>query len=122
MDTPVVISIEPLNDLPHNNKNIDKIEVSPNSKYLVTYSEEDHSIVGWEVESIGLTSPKINKDSSKDYLEVRDMQLHIDEGRLKPDITIRTDPSAEYKLRKIRVSDDKNLGIIYTNFMQFQGK
>jgi hypothetical protein len=31
----------------HNGKPINQVEASPNGKYLVTYSEEDHSIVGW---------------------------------------------------------------------------
>jgi hypothetical protein len=38
------------NDKPHNGKPITKIEVSPDESYLVTYSEEDLSIVGWNVE------------------------------------------------------------------------
>src|SRR5687767_1899264 len=35
---------------PHNT--ITKMEISPNGEYLVTYSEEDHSIVLWNVEDI----------------------------------------------------------------------
>lgn len=31
----------------HNGKAITKIVISPNKKYLVTYSEDDKSIVGW---------------------------------------------------------------------------
>ena len=34
----------------HNGKPITKIEISPNEKYLITYSKEDCSIVGWNVE------------------------------------------------------------------------
>ncbi|PKY60569.1 hypothetical protein RhiirA4_484420 [Rhizophagus irregularis] len=36
---------------PNNGKPITKIEVSPNEKYLVTYSQEDNSISGWDVEN-----------------------------------------------------------------------
>jgi hypothetical protein len=36
-------------DKPHDNKPITKIEVSPNEKYLITYSSDDLSIVGWTV-------------------------------------------------------------------------
>lgn len=40
---------DPDNDIdkPHNGKSIDKIEISPNEEYLVTYSKEHYSIVGW---------------------------------------------------------------------------
>jgi WD40 repeat protein len=37
------------NDKPHNGKPITKIEVSPNEKYLITYSQEDNSIAGWNI-------------------------------------------------------------------------
>jgi WD40 repeat protein len=40
------------NDKPHNAHNgkpITKIEVSPNEKYLITYSQEDNSIAGWNI-------------------------------------------------------------------------
>jgi WD40 repeat protein len=46
---------------PHNDKHITKIEVSPNEKYLVTYNEEDHSIVGWNVEEKDEVSLKLNQ-------------------------------------------------------------
>src|ERR1044071_3420884 len=48
---------------PHNNKPITLMELSPNGQYLVTYSKEDNSIVGWNV---------------------------VDEGRLEPDMIIQT--------------------------------
>jgi len=37
---------------PHNGKPIDMLEISMNGKYLVTYSEEDKTIVGWNVEKV----------------------------------------------------------------------
>lgn len=33
--------------VPHNGKSITKIAISPQSKYIVTYSQEDKSFVGW---------------------------------------------------------------------------
>ena len=36
---------------PHNGKNITKIAISPQSKYVVTYSQEDKSFVGWSVDN-----------------------------------------------------------------------
>ncbi|GBC04782.1 hypothetical protein RclHR1_05870006 [Rhizophagus clarus] len=35
--------------VPHNGKSITKISVSPQSKYIVTYSQEDKSFVGWHI-------------------------------------------------------------------------
>ncbi|PKY39136.1 hypothetical protein RhiirA4_452289 [Rhizophagus irregularis] len=46
---------------PHNGKLVTKIEVSPNEKYLVTYSEEDHSIVGWNIESKDKSQLELDK-------------------------------------------------------------
>ncbi|CAB4424364.1 unnamed protein product [Rhizophagus irregularis] len=34
-------------EVPHNGKPITKIEISPQSRYIVTYSREDKSFVGW---------------------------------------------------------------------------
>jgi WD40 repeat protein len=67
----------------HNGKPITRLEVSPNGKYLVTYSEDDNSIVGWDVDKIF-------------------------EGQLKPDNnTIEINDN--YKPNQICVSDDKKL-------------
>jgi hypothetical protein len=71
---------------PHNGRPITKTKVSPNGNYVVTYSEKDYSIVGWNV-----------KD--------------IDEGRLEPEITaVKT---GNKRVRQICVSDDKKLVYIY---------
>ena len=97
-------------DKPHNGSPITKMEISPNGKYLVTYSEKDYSIVGWNVENID-----DNQDSDK--------VQRVDEGRLKPDITVQTitvDESTKepertvHQIKKICVSDDKKLAYIYT--------
>src|ERR1051326_7584036 len=37
---------------PHKDKPITNIEISPNGKYLVTFSKEDCSIVGWDISDI----------------------------------------------------------------------
>src|SRR5438876_10498378 len=80
---------------PHDSKQISRLEVSPNRKYLVTYSENDHSIVGWDVKDI-------------------DDELKIDDEteRLKSEITIKI--NNKYKnLSQICVSDNKKLVCIY---------
>src|ERR1051325_782671 len=59
----IVDTTDTIYDKPHNGKPITSIEISPNCIYLVTYSEEGRSFVGWNVD-----------DS-------------IDEGRLEPDDT-----------------------------------
>jgi hypothetical protein len=76
-------------DKPHNGRPITKMEVSPKGQYLVTYSEEDHSIVGWNV-----------KD--------------IDEGQLKLDISVKISDKIN-QINQIRVSDDKKLVYIYND-------
>ncbi|CAI2188900.1 11697_t:CDS:2, partial [Funneliformis geosporum] len=38
-----------ISTLPHNDKPISKVAISPQSKYLLTYSQEDESFVGWLV-------------------------------------------------------------------------
>ena len=43
--------------VPHNGKPITRIAVSPQSKYVVTYSQEDKSFVGWR---------NNNKDNQED--------------------------------------------------------
>ena len=73
---------------PHNGKPITKIEVSPNEKYLVTYSEEDNSIVGWNVEDVG-------------------------EGQLKSEFSLKVNESGT--IGSICVSDDKKLAYMFYN-------
>src|SRR3954452_17356344 len=88
---------------PHNGKPITELEISPNGKYLVTYSEDDRSIIGWDV---------------KDIDKVNDIKTstELDEGRLKPDITVETVKiDSNHKLNKICVSDDKKLVRVYTH-------
>ncbi|GET00465.1 hypothetical protein GLOIN_2v1874127 [Rhizophagus clarus] len=72
------------NNKPHNGKPITKIEVSPNEKYLVTYSGEDNSIVGWNVDN------------------------DEDEGLLK-DCHFPFNSPIQFSLIQICVSDDKKL-------------
>ncbi|RIA87805.1 hypothetical protein C1645_827225 [Glomus cerebriforme] len=81
---------KPQNDKPHNGKPITMIEISPNETYLVTFSEEDKSFIGWNV------------------VYVKDM----DEFQLKPD-DYHHIIDHEIDVRKICVSDDKKLAYIY---------
>ncbi|PKY60531.1 hypothetical protein RhiirA4_519009 [Rhizophagus irregularis] len=71
----------------HNGKPITRIEISPNEKYLITYSKEDCSIVGWNVE---------DKDK---------VQLNFDQ-------TVKINEDIKYKIRSLCVSDDKKLAYI----------
>uniref|UniRef100_U9TV21 Uncharacterized protein n=1 Tax=Rhizophagus irregularis (strain DAOM 181602 / DAOM 197198 / MUCL 43194) TaxID=747089 RepID=U9TV21_RHIID len=52
-----------IKEVPHNGKPITKIEISPQSRYIVTYSQEDKSFVGW----CGKVSKVIQKKNS--YVE-----------------------------------------------------
>ncbi|UZO13411.1 uncharacterized protein OCT59_004910 [Rhizophagus irregularis] len=72
----------------HNGKPITRIEISPNGNYLITYSEEDRSIVGWNVED-------------------------KDKVQLKFDKTVKIDEDNQDEIRSLCVSDDKKLCRIY---------
>ncbi|GBB94780.1 hypothetical protein RclHR1_02410026 [Rhizophagus clarus] len=72
---------------PHNDSSITLIEISPNGKYLVSYSEDDNSIVGWNVD-----------DDDESPLNL-DKQFSLDDKIDKVD--------------KICVSDDKKLVCLY---------
>jgi WD40 repeat protein len=78
-------AIEQGKSKPHKGRSVTKIEVSPNGNYLVTYSEKDHSIIGWNVNE-------------------------IDEGRLEPDFTVKT---SNKLVSQICVSNDMRLAYIY---------
>jgi WD40 repeat protein len=67
---------------PHNGKPITNIELSPGGKYLVSYSREDDSIFGWNVENIN----EVNKPEP---------EFHVD--------------GLDGYVKCIRVSDDKKL-------------
>src|ERR1043165_2928018 len=81
---------------PHDGKPINRLEISPNGKYLVTYSEDNHSIVGWNVEDINEGTTNGTED----------------EGQLKPEITIKINDKYK-RLNQLCVSDDKKLVCIY---------
>jgi hypothetical protein len=74
-------------DKPHNDKPITNIEISPNGKYLVTYSKKDCSIIGWDISGTV-------------------------EGRLKPDSIVET---GSKRVNQICISDDKKLAYIYND-------
>lgn len=87
----IEIAIETEKPKAHNSKPITRIEVSPNEIYLVTYSQEDRSIVGWNV---------------------------VDEGKLMPDHTVKLSDISKKEplnLDQICVSDDKRLACIYND-------
>ncbi|PKY53417.1 hypothetical protein RhiirA4_409043, partial [Rhizophagus irregularis] len=67
----------------HNGKPITIVEISPNETYLITYSDKDRSIVGWNVED-------------------------IDKVQLKFDKTVKIEDK-EYGIKSLCVSDDKKL-------------
>ncbi|RGB40660.1 hypothetical protein C1646_753103, partial [Rhizophagus diaphanus] len=74
----------------HNGKPITRIEISPNEKYIITYSKKDCSIAGWNV-----------KD--------------IDKVQLKFDETVKIND--KYAIKSLCVSDYKKLAYInyYSN-------
>ncbi|CAB4404179.1 unnamed protein product [Rhizophagus irregularis] len=87
-DVDKIFTFDDVDDKPHNGKPITIIETSPNENYLITYSEEDRSIVGWNVED-------------------------IDKVQLKFDKTVKIDEDNKYETESLCVSDDKKLCRIY---------
>ena len=71
-------------DQPHNGNPITRVEVSPNEKFLVTYSYFDSSIIGWNVED-------------------------LDKGQLKLDDTVQPVKVETEDTIFLCVSDDKKL-------------
>jgi hypothetical protein len=85
-----IININNNTDKPHNGKPVTMMRVSPNGKYLITYSKDDESIVGWNV-------------------------ANVVEGRLKSDY-IRTH-KGYHEIEEICVSDDKKLAYIHDIYL-----
>src|SRR4051794_4272550 len=94
---------------PHNGKPITKIEVSPKEKYLVTYSHEDDSIAGWNIED--KDECQLNLDSKDDDPWNNEDK---DEGQLKLDVTFKLS-DINNNMKHICVSDDKKLAYIVNN-------
>jgi WD40 repeat protein len=90
VDKNVVDKFFTFDDKRHNGKPITMIEISPKEKYLITYSEEDGSIIGWNVED-------------------------IDKVQLKFHQAVKTnedDKDCQYEIKSLCVSDDKKLAYI----------
>ncbi|UZO26924.1 uncharacterized protein OCT59_019135 [Rhizophagus irregularis] len=85
-DVDKIFTFDNIGNEPHNGKPITKIEISPKENYLITYSKEDSSIAGWNVED-------------------------MDKIQLKFDQTVKID---EDRIHSLYVSDDKKLA--YINF------
>src|ERR1044072_5107585 len=83
-DVDKIFTFDDTYDERHNGKPITMIEISPNEKYLITYSKEDRSIIGWNVED-------------------------IDKVQLKPDRMAKIDG---HKIGSLCVSDDKKCAYI----------
>ncbi|UZO06889.1 uncharacterized protein OCT59_027194 [Rhizophagus irregularis] len=90
VDKNVVDKFFTFDDERHNGKSITMVEISPNEKYLITYSEEDGSIVGWNVEDI-------------DKVQLEFHQAVKTNGDNK---------DKKYGINRLCVSDDKKLAYI----------
>ncbi|RGB28675.1 hypothetical protein C1646_673049 [Rhizophagus diaphanus] len=87
-DVDKIFTFDDIGDEPHNGKPITMIEISPNENYLITYSKEDRSIAGWDVED-------------------------IDKVQLKFDQIVKINKD---KINSLCVSDDKKLAYIMNSF------
>ncbi len=70
-------------NLPHNGKPIIKMSISPQSKYVLTYSGDDKSFVGWLVNDRILT---IDKYAEQLITDKNAKQLTIDKDAEQPTI------------------------------------
>jgi hypothetical protein len=76
-----IITFDDIDNKPHDGKPITMIEISPNEKYFITYSKEDRSVVGWNVEVMVKVQLKfdqtfkINKDEIKSLCVSDDKKL-----------------------------------------------
>ncbi|CAI2177911.1 2752_t:CDS:2 [Funneliformis geosporum] len=75
-----IIELEIKANKPHEGSPITMIEISPNAKYIVTYSEEDKTIVGWNVKDdkcklipdFTINSDKIFRNNKTDEVVAND--------------------------------------------------
>ncbi|GET53665.1 hypothetical protein GLOIN_2v1729118 [Rhizophagus irregularis DAOM 181602=DAOM 197198] len=88
-DVDKIFTFDDINDEPHNGKPIIIIEISPKENYLITYSKEDRSIAGWNVED-------------------------MDKVQLKFDQTVKI--NEDKGIRSSCVSDDKKLAYISNDY------
>src|SRR6266542_2448270 len=89
-DDDKIFTFDDINDKPHKphkSKPITVIEISPNENYLITYSHEDRSIDGWNVED-------------------------LDKVQLNFDQTVKIETNIYHKIKSLCVSDDKKLAYI----------
>ncbi|UZO14412.1 uncharacterized protein OCT59_005869 [Rhizophagus irregularis] len=99
----------------HNGKPITKIEISPNEKYLITYSNEDYSIVGWNVEDIDKVQLKFHQTVKIDKYAYSlcvsdDKKLFNTDGKINDIIDMNNED------KKISLSFDKNVYQVYCTF------
>ncbi|PKC71635.1 hypothetical protein RhiirA1_495924 [Rhizophagus irregularis] len=89
----------------HNGKPITEIELSPKGRYLVTYSKEDQSIVGWNVENE-------NEAQLKFEFSVNKVTLNVD--KFNQQICISDDKKLAYidNYDSLKLCDKMNDGII----------
>ncbi|EXX74795.1 hypothetical protein RirG_047810 [Rhizophagus irregularis DAOM 197198w] len=93
-DVDKIFTFDDIGDEPHNGKPITIIEISPNENYLITYSEEDRSVAGWNVEDMDKVQLKFHQT------------VRINEDK-------EDDEFNSYEIKSLCVSDDKKLAYVY---------
>ncbi|UZO16346.1 uncharacterized protein OCT59_007735 [Rhizophagus irregularis] len=98
----------------HNGKPITEIELSPKGRYLVTYSKEDQSIVGWNVENE-------NEAQLEFEFSVNKVTLNVD--KFNQQICISDDKKLAYidNYDSLKLCDKMNDGIIELDFHKHRG-
>ncbi|PKK66102.1 hypothetical protein RhiirC2_807711 [Rhizophagus irregularis] len=113
---------------PHNGKPITRIEISPNENYLITYSNEDRSIIGWNVEDIDKVQlkfhqiVKINEDNKDKKYKIESLCVS-DDKKLAYITRITTIDHykiyREYTITVIDMNNDKNIALSFGKGVKF---
>ncbi|KAF0523433.1 nudt9 protein [Gigaspora margarita] len=95
--------VEVIKNKPHNGKKINKILLSPNMNYVVTWSAEDQSICGWQI----INNLLVKSDH---YIKIQE----LNEDFSSPQSNISLKSISNNKLVMIK-SDQDNVYNLYDN-------
>jgi hypothetical protein len=93
---------------PHEGKTITNMEVSPKGKYIVTFSKEDLSFAGWNVEDLDMGQIKL--DNTIQEVRIDNKYVGFDNKTIQ-----------DAGIKSLCVSDDKKLVYTY-GWDKYDGK
>ncbi|RGB27487.1 hypothetical protein C1646_673946 [Rhizophagus diaphanus] len=119
-----IFTFDDIDDEIHNGKPITMIEISPKEKYLITYSNEDCSIIGWNVKDIDKVHlefheiVKINEKNEDNVYEIDKINEKNEDNEDNDDEIDKINENNKdnedkgYEIKSLCVSDDKKLAYI----------